>query len=288
MQPQHHYWKGLSPAGFHKLHYTQWGDPHNPKVLICLHGLSRNCRDFDYLANYLSEDYRIICPDMPGRGQSEWLTDPNFYTYPQYLADLTGLIARLNSDNINWLGTSMGGIIGMLMAAQSNTPIKSLIINDVGAFIPAAPLKRIIRYVSHSPIFPSYAKAKHYLKQILSTFGIKDDKDWDHLAHHSIIEIDQQHFRLHHDPKIITHFTAEDVNLWPYWEALSCPTLIIRGKESELFPKEIADRMLKKANTNLITLEGSGHAPHLMSVDHVAPISQWLRHCAEPQLQLIS
>ncbi len=277
MQPQHHHWKGLSPAGFHNLHYTQWGEDTNKRIIICVHGLSRNSRDFDFLAKRLQNDYRIICPDMPGRGESDWLKDPSYYSTPQYLADLTALIARLNADSIDWIGTSMGGILGLILAAQSKTPIKRLIINDVGAFIPAAPLKRIIQYVSQPPIFDSYDKASHYLRQILNPFGIADDHHWEHLARHSIVSTNVNQFRLHHDPQITSQFPGEDINLWAYWQAITCPTLIIRGQDSDLLPAAIAEKMIEKEKTSLVTIEGVGHAPALMSPEQITIVEEWLQ-----------
>lgn len=276
MNPQHHTFKGLSPSGFHAIHYTQWGDDNNPKVVVCVHGLSRNSRDFDYLAQTLQKDYRVICPDMPGRGNSDWLSDPTYYASPQYLADLTALIARLNTESVDWVGTSMGGLLGILLAAQPKTPIKRLVVNDVGAFIPAEPLKRIIQYVSEPPIFTSYDKAQKYLKQILSPFGIDNDAHWDHIFRYSIVTMEDGQFRLHHDPQIIRQFPAEDVNLWSFWQMIKCPTLIIRGQASDLLPASIAEKMMEKEETTLFTVEGVGHAPSLMTTEQIQVVKNWL------------
>jgi pimeloyl-ACP methyl ester carboxylesterase len=277
MQPQDHYFKGLSSTGFHKVKYTEWGDPGNPRVLVCVHGLSRNGRDFDYLAEDLAHEYRVICPDMPGRGLSDWLQDPHHYAYPQYLSDLTALIARLQVDTVDWIGTSMGGILGMLIAAQSGTPIKRLIINDVGAFIPAGSLKRIVQYVSTPPVFPSREQAKTYLKRVLASFGIHEETHWEHLVRHSIVEIENHQFRLHHDPKIVSHFPTEDVNLWNCWQKIECPVLLIRGKDSDVLPQAIATKMAQRKGTTLMEIEGAGHAPSLMASEQIDLVTQWLR-----------
>lgn len=273
----HNYFKGLSTTGFHKLHYAEWGDANNPNVLLCLHGLSRNGRDFDYLAQFLAAEYRVICPDMAGRGASDWLFDAKTYNYPQYLSDITALLARINQDRIDWLGTSMGGILGMILAAQPGTPIKRLILNDVGAFIPKESLKRIVQYVSQSPTFASLEQATLYLKQILASFGITDENHWDHIVHYSIKEITPQQFCLSYDPKIIANLAPEDVNLWAYWQQINCPTLIIRGKESDLLPLAIAHKMLEKEDTTLVEIEGAGHAPSLMTTAQITTIHKWLK-----------
>ena len=126
---------GLGPHGFHRVAYTEWGDANNPRVLMCVHGLSRNGRDFDALAEAMQDRYRVICPDIVGRGESEWLQHSADYNYPQYLADMNALIARLNVSSVDWVGTSMGGLIGMMLAAQPGAPIQKLVMNDVGPYI---------------------------------------------------------------------------------------------------------------------------------------------------------
>ena len=122
----------ISPAGLHRMAYTEWGEPDNPKVLVCVHGLTRSGRDFDFLAERLAGEYRVVCPDVVGRGRSDWLKNKALYGVPQYAADMVTLLARLNVDSVHWLGTSMGGLIGMALAAQENTPIARLVLNDVG------------------------------------------------------------------------------------------------------------------------------------------------------------
>ena len=136
----------LGLHGFHRLTYYEWGDPANPKVVICVHGLTRNGRDFDDIARALSSEYRVLCPDIAGRGASEWLTHAEDYSYPVYCADMAALIARSGAQSVDWIGTSMGGLIGMLLAAQPNSPIRKLVMNDVGPFIPKASLERLATY----------------------------------------------------------------------------------------------------------------------------------------------
>ncbi|HTE15840.1 MAG TPA: alpha/beta hydrolase, partial [Burkholderiales bacterium] len=149
----------LSPAGFHEMHYTEWGARDNPRIVICVHGLSRNCRDFDTLAQALENDFRVICPDIVGRGKSDWLSNKAGYVNTQYAADLTTLIARLTADGLReilWVGTSMGGIIGMMLAALPNTPIRRLVLNDVGGIVPKSAIARIVAYLGKDPRFKTF------------------------------------------------------------------------------------------------------------------------------------
>ncbi|MFY8064185.1 MAG: alpha/beta fold hydrolase, partial [Usitatibacteraceae bacterium] len=140
-------------GGAHRAHVTEWGDPANEDVLICVHGLTRCGRDFDFLAQALSDRYRVLCPDVVGRGESDWLQRKSDYSYPQYVADMVRVVARSGARQVHWVGTSMGGIIGMILAAEPNTPITRLVLNDVGPLIPKASIERIAMYVGVSPLF---------------------------------------------------------------------------------------------------------------------------------------
>ncbi len=177
---------GLSSQGFHRIHYTEWGDPANTRVLVCVHGLTRNGRDFDDFARAMADHYRVLCPDIAGRGQSDWLTDKSGYSYAQYLADMAVLIARSGAVVVDWVGTSMGGLIGMLLAAQPHTPIRHLVMNDVGPFIPKAALERIASYVGQIQTFNSMAEAEHYIRTVSAPFGPLNDAQWRHLTTYSI------------------------------------------------------------------------------------------------------
>ena len=153
----------LSPGGLHDMNYYQWGAPDNPRVLICVHGLTRNGRDFDWLAERLAAHYRVICPDVVGRGLSSHLHDPAGYVIAQYVADMVTLIARLQVEQVDWLGTSMGGLIGMALAAQQGTPVRRLILNDIGPFLDAAALRRIAAYVGADPACGGHAFSDSWL-----------------------------------------------------------------------------------------------------------------------------
>ena len=270
----------LNSKGFHRIAYTQWGESDNPRVLICVHGLTRNGRDFDTLAAALAADYRVVCPDVAGRGASDWLVDKNDYGYPQYLNDMAVLVAHLNADSVHWVGTSMGGLIGMLLAAQPGSPITRMVMNDVGPLIPKAALERIASYVGDDPNFSSIQALDNYLRAIYAPFGPFTDEQWQGLVRSSARALDNGDIRLAYDPGIAAPLKAmplEDVNLWPVWDAVECPVLVIRGEQSDLLLAETAEQMTTTGpRAQLAVLTGMGHAPTLMSEDQIALLSHWL------------
>ena len=168
----------VSGQGLHRIAYLEWGDPGNKRVLVCVHGLTRCARDFDLLAGELAERYRVICPDMAGRGDSDWLADPMLYVLPQYVADVVTLIARLDVESVHWLGTSMGGLIGMALAAQRDTPVTKLVLNDAGPVVSKVSLERIAAYVGLAPIFPDLDAAQQYVRAVAAPFGPHSDAEW--------------------------------------------------------------------------------------------------------------
>lgn len=223
----------------HHIAYTDWGKPDNPHVIICVHGLTRNCRDFDFLATALSSDYRIICPDVVGRGQSDWLEDERDYDYyPLYLSDASALIAFIQSQyqvpiTIDWVGISMGGLIGMMIAIQSEIRINKLVMSDIGPLIPAAALKRIAEYVGKDIRFDNLDEFEAYIRKISAPFGPLSDDQWRHLTIHSVRLLNDGTYGFCYDPKISasfrTYVLCEDIDLWQYWDMLQTPTLVIRG-----------------------------------------------------------
>jgi pimeloyl-ACP methyl ester carboxylesterase len=274
--------KWLDESGFHSLAYYEWGDSSNQNVIICAHGLTRNGRDFDYLAQRLQKDYRVICPDFPGRGESDWLEIKSNYDYSYYLQAFSTLIARLNCQQLTWLGTSMGGMTGMLMAATPNNPINRLILNDIGPYIPAEAISAIAKYVGKQTEFSSIKALKEYLKGIHSGFGELTDAEWQHLADHSYRTLKNGHLALAYDPEIIRPFKAQvdkgvDISLWSIWHAVSCPVLILRGLESPLLSRATADRMCQHRETTLIEIANTGHAPALMAAEQIELIYNWLK-----------
>lgn len=280
MEPVPHTLLGLDLGGFHPLAYVEWGrdDGARPPVL-CVHGLTRNGRDFDALASDLATaGRRVICPDVVGRGRSGWLANPALYGYPQYLADAAALIARVGAPAVDWVGTSMGGLIGMMLAAQPNTPIRRLVLNDVGPFVPKAALERIGGYVGGDPVFADLGGLEAHLRQVHAPFGPLTDAEWRHLASHSARRRPDGTLGLAYDPGIAAAFTGPmaDVDLWMIWAQIWCPILVIRGEASDLLTAETAARMAARPDTTLLTIAGCGHAPALMAPDQIQPIRDWL------------
>ena len=280
MEPSERHFLGLSPAGFHRNAYWEWSAPvSDAPTLIAAHGLIRNGRDFDPIARALSSDRRVICPDVVGRGKSAWLADGALYGYPQYLSDANAMIARLDADAVDWLGTSMGGLIGMMLAAQPGAPIRRLILNDVGAFIPAAVLRRLGSYVGENARFDSLAALEAYLRRIYESFGPLSDAHWGHLAWHSARALADGGFALAYDPAIASAFAGQltDIDLWSVWDQIACPVLIIRGGHSDLLLAETATEMVRrKPGTELVTFDECGHAPALVDPRQIEIVREWL------------
>ena len=269
----------LNPVGFHQMVYHEWGSAENDRVVICVHGLARNSRDFDELALALSRDYRVICPDIVGRGESDWLPTGQAYGIPQYLNDINNLLARLHVDKVDWIGTSMGGIIGMCLAALPNSPIKHLVLNDIGACIPARALQRISEYLGDKQ-FQSLAEVERYMRETYESFKNLSDRQWQHLAKHGSRLCDDECYRLHYDPVIAqtaADAAAEDVDLWPVWSAINIPQLLIWGEESDVLEEETVRKMQANDKLDLISVPGTPHVPSLMESDQIYKVQQWLR-----------
>jgi len=270
----------LGPHGFHRVRYTEWGAAGNPEVVICVHGLTRNARDFDLLAQALAKDYRVLCPDVVGRGLSDWLAHPQDYGYPLYLSDMTALIARSGAERVRWVGTSMGGLIGMMLAAQPGSPIERLVINDVGPLVPRAALERIAGYVGRTGPFADASVLEVHLRSVLAPFGPLSDAQWAHLAAHSMRRNPDGSLSLAYDPAIANAFAGpqQDVVLWPVWDAVACPTLVLRGADSDLLREDTAQEMTDRGpRAQLRVFSGIGHAPALMSEDQIDAVVAFLR-----------
>ncbi len=269
-----------SPGGSHRVAYTEWGESDNPRVLVCVHGLTRNGRDFDTLAAALAVEYRVVCPDVVGRGASDWLSDKQGYGYPQYLSDMLALVTHLNADSVHWVGTSMGGLIGMLLAVQPGSPITRMVMNDVGPLIPKAALARIASYVGDDPQFASMQELDDYLRVIYAPFGPFTDEQWQGLVRSSARRLDNAGIGLAYDPGIAVPLRAmpeQDVDLWSTWDKVQCPVLVIRGEQSDLLLADTAEQMtVTGPRAELSVLAGMGHAPTLMSEDQIALIARWL------------
>ena len=276
--------KCLSAAGFHHMAYVEWGDAANPKVLVCVHGLTRCARDFDFLAQALAADYRVVCPDVVGRGRSDWLRNKSLYGLPQYCADMSTLLARLNVETVHWVGTSMGGLIGMAMASQPESPVTRLVLNDVGPMITFASLVRIGEYLGNAPRFDSIEQAEAFVRAVSATFGRFSDEQWRHLTVHVTRIAADGKVEFAYDPGIVVHFRemkesggGRDIELWPFYDAIACPTLLLRGETSDLLTHDAALQMSRRGpRATLVEVPGVGHAPMLMDDSQVAPVRDFL------------
>lgn len=275
------YCYGFGPNGFHRIHFTEWGDPSLQHAVFCVHGLTRNARDFDDLAGELCGQYRIICPDMPGRGLSDWLDCKQDYNLGVYLNDIATLIACTGVQSIDWIGTSMGGVIGMLVASLANNPVQRLLVNDIGPTIDKAARERIAGYAGMDPRFDSLSELENYLRLVHATFGPLTDAQWAHMSRHSNRPLNDGGVALHYDPGIAEPFRDQvttPVEFWEYWDRIQCPVLLFRGCESDLLSAETAEQMQQRGPaTTVVEFEGIGHAPSLMAADQIERIRAWLQ-----------
>jgi pimeloyl-ACP methyl ester carboxylesterase len=270
-----------SARGLHRVAYLEWGDPRNRDVLVCVHGLTRSSRDFDELARALCTQFRVVCPDIAGRGDSDRLPDARLYAVPQYVADMVTLIARLDVEAVNWIGTSMGGLIGMALAAQAQSPIARLVLNDAGPVISHASLERIAGYLGTRMQFQSLEEADAYMRVISAPFGPHSDAQWRFLTETWLRRNDDGTWRAHYDPRIAEAFRAampeKDLELWPAYDAIRCPTLVIRGETSDLLSRTTTDEMrVRGPKARVVEIRGVGHAPTLMHPDQIALVRDFL------------
>lgn len=270
----------IGPHGLHRMAYVEWGEPDNARVLLCVHGLTRNGRDFDDLARALADAYRVVCPDVVGRGRSDWLSVKSGYGFAQYLADMTTLIARLDVEEVHWLGTSMGGLIGMQLASLAHSPIRRLVLNDVGPVIASAALARIGEYVGRAPRFASMDEAEAYVRTISAPFGPLTDAQWRHLTTHSVRATEDGGFRMVYDPALGEAFREPpetDVELWTTWDRIQCPTLVLRGSESDLLSRATLHEMAARGpHARVAEIAGVGHAPMLMDGAQIGLVRSFL------------
>lgn len=279
----------ISPAGLHRMAYQEWGDPDNTDVVICVHGLTRVSDDFQVLARALADRFRVVCPDVVGRGRSSWLKNPMLYVVPQYASDMVTLIARLNVDRVKWVGTSMGGLIGMSLAALDQSPIERLVLNDVGAVLNGAALGRIAKYVGLKTEFASRLQAHDFLREIFTGFGPMTDAQWKQLLDPGLVDFADGRVRMHYDPAIAEPFRQtyspqalqgkepQDLSLWPMYDPIRCPTLLLRGVESDLLTHAVTQEMLGRGpRPQLVEFPGIGHAPTLMDDQQIKIVRNFL------------
>src|SRR5258707_13467398 len=294
---QQRYFDALGNGAFHRIAYTDWGNAANTHVVVCVHGLARNSRDFDYLAAALAPDCRVVCMDVAGRGESDWLDNKSEYTFSTYQRDAAAMLARATAPagnrwlarpqsapaQVDWVGTSMGGLIGMFLAAKKNSPIRRLVLNDVGALIPWTSLFRMKGYITRGKRFTSLPQVEKYVREVCAPFGPLTDAQWRHLALHSVYQNEEGEYLLRYAPGIGEglhgHIDPEfpigpdllrGIDLWNIWGKITCPTLVLHGADSEvLLPQTIKEMKERMPGLEVAEFDGVGHAPALMSDDQI-------------------
>lgn len=278
----------LNGKGVHRMAYWEWGDPANPRVVVCAHGLSRQGRDFDTLAQDLASDYRVVCPDVVGRGQSDWLADPAGYAIPAYVADMVTLIARLNVPQVDWVGTSMGGLIGLVLASLPNSPVRRLVLNDVGPVIQPEAMRRIGSYLGQPQHWKTVDEAAEALWAISQGFGPHTREEWLALTRPQLVAHEQDGvpgFKSHYDPAIAVPVkavtpeaaAAGEALLWFSYDRITARTLLLRGADSDLLSPATALAMTQRGpRAQLHELPGVGHAPTLVAADQRAVVRNFL------------
>ena len=259
-----------STSGLHRMAYRTWGDPRNPKVLLCVHGLTRRGSDFAVLARAMADEYRVVCPDVVGRGDSDFLSNPMLYGVPQYVADMVTLVARLKPAQLDWFGTSMGGLIGMMYAGLEHCPIHRMILNDVGPKIDPAFIVRLMTYLGQPVSFDTQEKALQYVNQITATFGRHTEEQLNEYNAPQIVKKEDGKWHMHYDPKISAPLmmsnpataAAGEQALWRSFERIQVKTLIVRGAESDLLsPATVEEMCRRNPHSFAVEVPEAGHAP---------------------------
>ena len=272
-----------SPSGLHKMAYHEWGDINNPNVLICVHGLTRRGSDFTVLARAMSDHYRVICPDIVGRGDSDWLSNPMLYGIPQYVTDMMALIAQLGLTKVDWFGTSMGGLIGTFMAAHEHSPIRRMILNDVGPRIEPAALSRLGDYVGKPLSFATKKEGLIYLNRICAPFGTFPPEQWKAYNGPHLIQREGA-WILHYDPNIAKPFEAlssataivGEMMTWKAFDAIKADMLIVRGGDSDLLSaKTVAEMCQRNPRARSVEIPGVGHAPAFITPEQVSLVREF-------------
>jgi pimeloyl-ACP methyl ester carboxylesterase len=308
-QPRLNHFLSLGPHGFHRVAYTDWGDPAGQHIVVCVHGLTRNSRDFDELAAHLAaRGCRVVCMDVVGRGDSDWLTNKQDYGFAQYVSDAAALLARVTApphrvsllrrlqgksegQRVDWVGTSMGGLIGMMVAAKPNSPIRRLVLNDVGPLIPWPALARLrLASVGERTRFAGTDEVERHLRETCASFGPLRDEQWQRLAVHGSRRGADGSYSLALDPAIVNSMRSGGgagvafgsdfllgVDVWQVWDAVTSPTLVLRGAESDLLLESTVRRMQERGPAvKAVEFPGIGHAPWLMSRDQIDPVAGFI------------
>jgi len=261
--------------------YWEWGPEAAERTVLCVHGLTRNGRDFDDLAQALAgRGWRVAAPDVVGRGESDWLVDQSGYDFAVYVQDMVHLIARLGGEPVDWVGTSMGGIMGQMAAAGRDAPIRKLVLNDIGPFLDKAGLARIKGYVGADPSFDDFETAKAAIDAVTDKFGPMDDAQRRRFVEVAVRERANGKVTLNYDPKIawaMKETEPQDIDLWALWGMIDCPVLVVRGDESDLLSEATSKRMQSEGpKAEELVVPGVGHAPALMSAGEIERIAAFL------------
>ncbi|MBI3897206.1 MAG: alpha/beta hydrolase [Gammaproteobacteria bacterium] len=316
-QPRLNSFLSLGPGGFHRVAYTEWGDPNSTHIVVCMHGFTRNSRDFDVLAASLADRCRVICVDVVGRGTSDWLRDKDDYDFSLYMTDAATLLARVMAlplktrkdddpalaASVDWVGTSMGGLIGMMLAAKANTPIRRLVLNDVGPLVPWRGLMRLKDlHAGLRSRFKNLEQLEDCLRRICADFGPIDDKYWEQIVIHSTRQLADGDYVLAYDPGIMSSMRhsrrgiefgndfLSGVDLWPMWDRVRCPTLVLRGARTDLLMRSTVDEMRRRGPAvRVVEFPGIGHAPWLMADDQIDVVREFLlTSTSPPQIQQLA
>ena len=274
-------WAAFGPGETVRLNYYDWGPRMHPKRVVCVHGLTRQGRDFDEVAKGLSKQRRIVCPDLVGRGRSGWLTDKKLYNLDTYVAHMSGLLDHLGFEGIDWVGTSLGGLIGMQLASERPELIRRLVLNDIGPQLELEGIRGISTYVGQDPRFKRLGEVADYLKKVHADFGELTDAQWSEMTTHSVMRHPEGGYGLHYDPAIGLPFRKPPEKApppnWEVWERIQCPVLLLRGEKSRLLSPATAERMAKTGpKAEVVEIKGVGHAPALMSEDQVALVRDFI------------
>ena len=281
---------GLSPEGFHKVYYRSYGHHNTDNTLVCVHGLTRNSADFHFLAQALLHHFHLVCPDIVGRGRSDRFKEARHYSYHQYLADMNVLMQRLQVSKIDWLGTSMGGLIGMVLASLPSTPIRRLILTDVGPFIPIEAIERLQTYASIPMEFQNLSEADAFLKVAYAPFGPMGPDAWKYFFEHTLRPTPEGTYTLDYDSRAtaaveenksdaigVMQDNLGNVTFWNFWDKITCPVLLVRGKHSDIVPQHVLDEMHTRGpKFEYVEIEDAGHAPSLTQANQIVPIVNWL------------
>jgi pimeloyl-ACP methyl ester carboxylesterase len=263
-----------------EIHYTEWGAG-NPASVIAWHGLARTGRDMDDIAAHLSSRYRVICPDTIGRGLSEWSPAPEKeYCLAFYARTAVSLMDQLGVRQAHWIGTSMGGALGIRLAAGAlKGRIRRLVLNDIGPKLGEAAVERIRTYAGSPSQFDRVGELEQYFRTVYKPFGWLSEEQWRRLAETSVRRTDQGKVTPHYDPKMVLQFThhPDDYNQWDAWDAIDVPTLCLRGESSDLLLPEVAEAMRSRGpRAVVVTIPGCGHAPALNVPDQFALVERFL------------